>query len=95
MYNLLNKSTLNAICSKKWAAPLFFSFSALLPALIHTPTVAVCANTLVSVATVNPFGSTVERVIGWGKEASEANERVNYNFYFDYKCTNDDNLLYV
>lgn len=30
--------TLNAMCSKKWAVPLFLAFSYLLPASIHSPT---------------------------------------------------------
>src|SRR5690554_3474700 len=54
--------TLKAMCSKKWAVPLFLAVSARLPASIKTPTVAVWAEGLDSVAIVKPFLRDVMRV---------------------------------
>lgn len=51
--------TLKAMCSKKWAVPLFFEFSKREPASIHIPTVAVWKLGFDSVATVSPFDSLV------------------------------------
>ena len=50
---------LNAMCSRKCAAPLLSGVSYLLPASIHTPTVAVSANGVVSEATRMPLGRVV------------------------------------
>ena len=50
---------LNAMCSKKCAAPLFCAVSYLLPASIQTPTVAVSAKGVVSEATRIPLGRVV------------------------------------
>eukprot|EP00976_Prorocentrum_cordatum_P013556 270500-Prorocentrum_minimum.AAC.2 len=47
------------MCSKKCAVPLFSEVSKRLPASIHTPTVAVVAKGVVSVATRSPLGSVV------------------------------------
>ena len=46
----VDRDTLNAKCSKKWAVPLVLSVSALEPASIQTPTVEVCAHGECSVA---------------------------------------------
>lgn len=56
--------TLNAICSMKWATPLFSSFSKRLPESIHSPTVAVAAP-LSSLATRMPLSRVVTLVGGW------------------------------
>lgn len=56
--------TLKAMCSKKWAVPLFFSLSAREPASIQTPTVAVCEAGFSSDATVKPLGKMVLRKVG-------------------------------
>ena len=63
---------LNAICSRKCAAPLFEAASYLLPASIQTPNVTVShsAGTL-SVATLKPFFSVVTSVYS-GKAPSTA-----------------------
>ena len=63
---------LNAICSKKCAAPLLDAASYLLPASIQTPSVTVShsAGTL-SVATLKPFFSVVTSVYS-GKAPSTA-----------------------
>ena len=50
---------LNAMCSRKCAAPLLSGVSYLLPASIQTPTVAVSANGVVSEATRMPLGRVV------------------------------------
>lgn len=50
---------LKDMCSRKCAVPLLTSVSYLLPASIHTPTVAVSVNGLVSDATRNPLGRVV------------------------------------
>ena len=50
---------LNAMCSRKCAVPLLAAVSYLLPASIHTPTVAVWACGVASVATRMPLGRVV------------------------------------
>jgi hypothetical protein len=50
---------LNRMCSRKCATPLLASVSKRLPELIHTPTVVVSANGMVSVATRSPLGRVV------------------------------------
>jgi hypothetical protein len=67
--------TLKAMCSKKWAAPLFLAVSARLPASMKTPTVAVWEEGLDSVATVKPFLREVIRVPGIWVAAAVARGR--------------------
>jgi len=54
---------LKAMCSRKWATPLFFSFSDREPASIQRPTVAVEAPES-SLATRRPLSSLVTWVAG-------------------------------
>lgn len=58
-----SEPTLKAMCSRKWATPLFFSFSERDPASIHSPTVAVEAPES-SLATRRPLSSLVTWVAG-------------------------------
>lgn len=57
------KPTLNAMCSRKWATPLFSSVSNREPASIHSPMVAVGAP-VSSVATLKPLSKVVVLVGG-------------------------------
>lgn len=65
---------LKRMCSRKCAAPLVSSVSNLLPELIQTPTVAVSAKGMCSVATRRPLGRVVtcarHRVRRWLSAAS-------------------------